>query len=132
MRTTLPTNIGDIAINMNFTSAFQGTPAAHNTAATMTPTDLLSNIITSAPAGAINLQLPLATAMDAALPTAEAGDSIDFSMISVTGSTDLPTITTNTGWTLVGNMTFTAVAGNAGRFRATKTGAGAWSLYRLS
>ena len=70
--------------------------------------------------------------MDTAIPNSIANDAFDFSVISLAGSTNLPTITTNTGWTLVGAMTFTAVAGNAGRFRAQKTGTGAWTLFRLS
>lgn len=70
--------------------------------------------------------------MDTAIPNSIANDAVDFSVISVAGSTNLPTIITNTGWTLVGAMTFTAVAGNAGRFRARKTAAGAWTLYRLA
>ena len=110
----------------------QGAEATQNTAATLTAAQILAKILTSNPAGAVNLQLPLATAMDTALPSSVAGDAFDFSVISIAGSTNLPTITTNTGWTLVGGMTFTAVAGNAGRFRARKTGAGAWTLYRIA
>lgn len=110
----------------------QANEATQNTAATLTAAQLLNGILTSNPAGAINLQLPLATAMDTALPTSVAGDSFDFTIISVAGSTNLPTVTTNTGWTLTGSVVFTAVAGNAGRFRARKTATGTWTLYRLA
>jgi hypothetical protein len=110
----------------------QGNQATQDTAATLTAAQLLAGILTSNPAGAINLQLPLATAMDTALPSSVAGDAFYLSVISLAGSTNLPTLTTNTGWTLVGAVTFTAVAGNAGRFLARKTGTGAWTLYRLS
>jgi hypothetical protein len=110
----------------------QGAQSEQDAAATLTAANLLAGIIESNPSGAINLQLPLATAMDTALPTSAANDAFDFSVISIAGSTNLPTLTTNSGWTLVGAMTFTAVAGNAGRFRARKTGAGAWTLYRLA
>lgn len=110
----------------------QAAQATQDTAATLTAVQVLNGILTSNPAGAINLQLPLATAMDTALPTSVAGDSFDFTIDSLAGSTNLPTVTTNTGWTLVGNMTFTAVAGNAGRFRIRKTGTGAWTIYRLA
>lgn len=107
----------------------QGAPVAHDTAATLTAADLLAGLMTSNPAGAINLQLPLATAMDTALPKAANNNSIDFSIINTNGA-NAPTVTTNTGWTLVGTM---AVAANtSGRFRARKTGAGAWTLYRIS
>jgi hypothetical protein len=118
--------------NTDLTPLKQGAPAAQDTAATLTPANLAAAIITSNPAGAINLQLPLATAMDTAFAPAGVNDALDFYVISIAGSTNLPTITTNTGWTLVGGMTFSAVAGNAGKFRARKTGAGAWVLYRLS
>lgn len=110
----------------------QGAQATQDTAVTLTAAQLLAGILTSNPAGAVNLQLPLASAMDTALPTSAAGDAFDFSVISLAGSTNLPTLTTNTGWTLVGAMTFTAVAGNAGRFRARKTGTAAWTIYRIS
>jgi hypothetical protein len=110
----------------------QGAASEQDAGATLTAANLLAGIIESNPSGAINLQLPLATALDTALPTSVAGDAFDFSVISVAGSTTIPTITTNTGWTLVGAMSFTAVAGNAGWFRAAKTGAGAWTLFRLA
>lgn len=109
----------------------QGNPVAHNTAAVLTAADLESGIITSAPSGgAINLQLPLASAMDASLPEAVANNAFDFSIINTDG-TNAATVTTNTGWTtLVGAM---AVAhSTSGRFRARKTAAAAWTLYRIS
>lgn len=106
----------------------QGNPVAHNTAATMTAADLLAKIITSAPAGAINLQLPLATDLDAALPTAVANSSFDFSIIDTNGA-NAATVTTNTGWALVGSMV--VAANSAVLFRARKTAAGAWTLYRI-
>lgn len=115
---------------------FQGAPSSQDTAATLTAAQLIAGILTSAPAAAINLQLPLATAMDTALPAAAAGMSFDFSLVNTsTTAANTDTITTNTGWTLVGNMVVpgaTAGPGTSGRFRARKTGTGAWTLYRLS
>lgn len=113
----------------------QSAAIAHNTAATLAPTDIGNGIITSAPAAAIALTLPLATAMDTQFPLAVAGTSFDFSVINTTTTAaDTDTMTTNTGWTLVGGMivTPTTASGVSGRFRATKNGAGAWTLYRLS
>jgi hypothetical protein len=126
------TGVAGVVRTVSITLSNQGAQSEQDTAATLTAANILTGIIESNPSGAINLQLPLATAMDTALPTSVAGDAFDFSIISIAGGTNLPTLTTNTGWTLVGSMTFTAVAGNAGRFRARKTGAGAWTLYRLS
>jgi hypothetical protein len=45
-------------------------------------------------------------------------------------SGETSSVTTNTGWTLVGGMA-QAITTSA-RFRARKTGTGAWTLYRLS
>lgn len=117
----------------------QGAPAAKTTSATLTAAEVLTGIITLNQGGGATTaqQLPLATAMDAALPDSVAGDSFDFSVINIsTNAAEDGSVTTNTGWTLVGNMDVAsnAAAGDksAGRFRARKTGAGAWSLYRLS
>ena len=110
-----------------------GAPAAATTSATLTAANVLSGIITVLQGGGANSaqQLPLATAMDTALPTSVAGDAFDFSVINIsTTSGETSSVTTNTGWTLVGGMT-QAITTSA-RFRARKTGTGAWTLYRLS
>lgn len=107
----------------------QGTPAAYVAAAApLLTSDVLAGVITYNAAGANNLQLPLATDLDAALPNAPNNASHDFSVIALGAGT--ATITTNTGWTLVGSMAVATTV--SGRFRARKTAAGAWTLYRLS
>lgn len=118
----------------------QGAPTAATVSATLTAAALLTGIITvnQAAAGASAQQLPLATDLDTALPTAGAGDSFDFSVINIsTVDAEDASVTTNTGWTLVGNMDVPAYSAagslnSSGRFRARKTGAGAWVLYRIS
>ena len=117
----------------------QGNPAAVTTSATLTAANLLAGIITvnQGASGASAQQLPLATAMDTALPTSVAGDAFDFSVINISvTAAEAASITTNTGWTLVGDMDVAANSAIttkwAGRFRARKTAAGAWTLYRLS
>jgi hypothetical protein len=114
--------------------ATQPAPAAHDTAATLTAADIQAGIITSNPAAAINLQLPLATAMDTAYPQAAANSAVNFTVVNTSSTAiDTDTITTNTGWTLVGNMVVTpaTTGGASANFRARKTGAGAWVLYRV-
>lgn len=113
----------------------QAAPASQDTAATLTAAQLLTGIITSNPAGAIALTLPLATAMDTALPKAAANSAFDFSIVNTSSTgANTDTVTTNTGWTLVGNMVITpaTTGGTSGRFRARKTATGAWTLYRLA
>ena len=99
---------------------------------TLTAADILTGIIISNPAGAINLQMPLATDFDTAIgASAPVGTSFDFSVINTNG-TNAPTLTTNTGWTLTGSGSMAVLANISGRFRARKTAAGAWTLYRIS
>lgn len=75
--------------------------------------------------------------MDTALPSSIANDAFDFSLINIsTVAAEDADILTNTGWTLVGSMAVQSndaiTSKSSGRFRARKTGAGAWTLYRLS
>lgn len=107
----------------------QAAQVTQDTAVTLTPAQVLNGIIQSTPAGAINLTLPLQADMDTAVPDAAANDSFDFSIINTSGGANTITVVANS-WTTVGVLT---VAQNvSGRFRARKTGAGAWTLYRIS
>jgi len=117
----------------------QGNPTAATTSATLTAAQVLAGIITvnQGAAGASAQQLPDATAMDTAMPDVAAGDAFDFSVINIsTVAAESASLTTNTGWTLVGDMDIqansAATTKSAGRFRARKTGSAAWTLYRLS
>lgn len=118
----------------------QGAQTALTTSATLTAAQLLTGILTAnqGGAGAAAYQLPLASAMDSAVAAAFAvGDSFDFSVINVsTVAAEAASLTTNTGWTLVGDMDIIANSASttksAGMFRARKTATGAWTLYRIS
>jgi hypothetical protein len=118
----------------------QGAPTAKTVSATLTAAEVLAGIITvnQAAAGASAQQLPLATAIDTALPTFVAGDAFDFSVINIsTVDAEDASVTTNTGWTLVGNMDIHAYSAagslnSSALFRARKTGTAAWTLYRLA
>lgn len=117
----------------------QVTPTAKTVSATLTALEIWQGLITvNQGAGAASaLQLPTAADLDLLLTDWVANDSFDFSLINIsTTAADDASITTNTGWTLVGNMD---VASNAaatdksvGAFRARKTAAGAWTIYRIS
>lgn len=118
----------------------QGAQTAKSVSATLTAAEVLAGIITvNQAAGATSAQqLPLASAMDTALPAAAADDAFDFSVINIsTVDAEDASITTNTGWTLVGNMDIHAYSAagslnSSARFRARKTGSAAWTLYRIS
>lgn len=118
----------------------QGAPAAKTVSATLTAAEVLTGIITvNQAAGASSAQqLPLAADLDTALPDAAAGDAFDLSVINTsTVDAEDASVTTNTGWTLVGSMDIHAYSAagslnSSARFRARKTGTAAWTLYRLS
>lgn len=132
--------VDGMLIDRGIRSVKQGNVTAKTVSATLTAAEVKAGIITvNQAAGATSAQqLPLASAMDTAFPDFAAGDAFDFSVIntSVVDAEDA-SITTNTGWTLVGSMDIHAYSdagslNSSGRFRARKTGSAAWTLYRLS
>lgn len=133
------TGIDGIILARSFGLKPQGAPAAKTVSATLTAAEVVAGIITVNQAGGATSaqQLPLATDLDTAIPSSAAGDSFDFSVINTsTVDAEDASITTNTGWTLVGNMDVPAYSAagslnSSGLFRARKTGAGAWTLYRI-
>jgi hypothetical protein len=75
--------------------------------------------------------------MDSQFTGVAAGYSWDFSVVNIsTTAAEDADVGTNTGWTLVGNMDIEADddprARSSAKFRARKTGAGAWTLYRTA
>lgn len=129
------TGINGSTRELGLTLHAQGSAGVLNSTGTLTAAQMLAGIITSTAGAAVAATLPLATAIDTAIPDAAAGDSFDFSVINTSGTPgNTFTIGTASGWTLVGSMVVTPVTtvGASGRFRAAKTGAGAWTMFRLS
>jgi hypothetical protein len=112
----------------------QPTPIALTTGVTLTTAQLQNGIILGSPgASAVSYQLPTCATLDADISSAKPSSSFDFSVVNVDGNTSgVITLTTNTGWTLVGLMTVVATAGTAQLFRARKTGDATWTLYRIA
>ena len=134
------TGIDGVIIERGVKLVKQGAQTAKTTSATLTAAEVLAGIITvNQAAGSTSAQqLPLASGMDTALPDAAAGDAFDFSVINTsTVDAEDASVTTNTGWTLVGNMDIHAYSAagslnSSARFRARKTGSAAWTLYRIA
>lgn len=134
------TGVAGMVIKRSIELVAQGAPAAKTTSATLTAAEVLTGIITvnQGGAGASAQQLPTAAAMDTAMPDSAAGDAFDFSVVNISVvAAESASLTTNTGWTLVGAMDVPAYSAagslnSSGRFRARKTATGAWTLYRLS
>ena len=117
----------------------QVTPATASVTATLTVAQLATGIITvnQAGAAACTLTLPTGALMDATFTNMQNNASFDFSVINIsTVDAEDATIAVGTGWTLVGNVTVAANSGvtqiSSARFRARRTAAATWSLYRLS
>lgn len=121
----------------------QAAPAAKTTAVTLTAAEIMVGLITANQGGAAaaNYTLPLASALETALLLVHPGlandDSFDFALVNIsTVAAEDITVVTNTGMTLVGSM---VVASNAAAtdissatFRVRRTGANAYSVYRLT
>lgn len=105
------------------------TQTATNTA-TLSAAQITGPFLLGTPTATASYTLPLASAVDTALgsPPNETG----WEFVVFTTAAFAITLLTNTGWTLVGSMATGATANSFARFRARKTGTGAYSLYRIS
>lgn len=112
----------------------QPTPATATSTATLTVAQLLTGIINGSPSTtAASYTLPTVALLEATLVNVKTGSSFDFTVCNIDGSSSgVITVVAGTGWTITGLATIAATAGTAGRFRAYKTGSGAWTCQRLS
>ena len=115
-------NLSEVQINV------QGAPVAKTAAAVLTAAELTSGIITYTGA-AVNLTLPTAADLEALVSSAKDNSAFDVVIIN-TGATNAATVVVGTGWTIVGVAAVNAVT--SAQFRARRTAAGAWTLYRIA
>lgn len=110
-------------------ATFQGAPTAANTTSTLTAAALISQIVTSAPTAAIVLTLPTGTLMSTALPTAKAGESVNWSLINQSAFSC--TLAVGTGHSIVAG-TLVIAAGASVPFRSVKSAtANVYTTYRM-
>jgi len=118
----------------------QSAATAKTTSSTLTVANLAPGIITINQGGGATSaqQLPLASDMDAGFPGFATNDSLDISIINIsTVDAEDASVTTNTGWTLVGSMDFHAYSAagslnSSGILRLVKTGTATWTAYRIA
>ena len=115
-------NLGEVTFG---TSAI---PTAYTAAATLTVADLAGGAVVYTSASTADLTLPAVTVLNADFSSAKVNSSFEFSL--VTTSTGVPTILVGTGWTLVG--VGLGIASRSVLFRAVKTGAETYNLYRIA
>lgn len=135
-------NIGGGFLQGNFVPSsvlffYQGAPATPSTSATLTTTQLATQhlVIDQAAGGATTLTLPTGALMDAYFTNIPINGAFYFDVTNIGDqAAEDATFAAGTGWTLVGNM---VVASNAAatdqsacRFKARRTAAATWTLYR--
>lgn len=118
----------------------QAAAAAKTTSVTLTAAEIIAGLLTGnqGAAGAATYTLPLGTDIETALIASFPGlandDSFDFSIINIsTVAAEIITVATNTGLTLVGDLTIAPViAGDqsSGTFRCRRTAANTYTVYR--
>ena len=115
----------------------QPAPQTATDTATLTAAKITGGILAGTPTAAATYTLPTVAALEAVVSNAKVNSSFDLSIINLatTDAYDI-TVAVGTGWTLVGNVVVEAKSSSSVNssaiFRACKTGAGAWSLYRLA
>ena len=115
-------NLGEVTLG---TSAI---PTAYTAAATLTTADLAGGAVVYTSGSTADLTLPAVSVVNADISSAKTNSSFEFSLVAT--STGVPTITVGTGWTLVG--VGTGVASRSVLFRAVKTSATTYNLYRIA
>lgn len=115
-------NLGEVTFGTS------GIPTAYTALATLTTADLAGGAVVYTSASTADLTLPAVSVVNADLSSAKVNSSFEFSLIAT--STGVPTIVVGTGWTLVG--VGLGVASRSVLFRAVKTGAETYNLYRIA
>jgi hypothetical protein len=118
-------NLGEVTLS---TSAI---PTAYTAGATLTTADLAGGAVVYTSSSTADLALPAVTGVggvNADISSAKVNSSFEFSLIAT--STGVPTITAGAGWTLVG--VGLGIASRSVLFRAVKTGAETYNLYRIA
>jgi hypothetical protein len=103
-------------------------PTAYTAAATLTTLDLAGGVVVYTSSSTADLTLPAVSVVDADISSAKVNSSFEFALVAT--STGVPTIVVGTGWTLVGSGA--GVASKSVLFRAVKTSATTYNLYRIA
>ena len=115
-------NLGEVTLGVS------AIPTAYTAAATLTTADLAGGAVVYTSASTADLTLPAVTVVNADISSAKTNSSFDVALVAT--STGVPTIVVGTGWTLVGSGA--GVASKSVLFRAVKTGAETYNLYRIA
>ena len=113
------------------TLGVQAAPQTATATATLTAAQITGGLLVANPStSAATYTLPTVTATEAIVTNAKVDSTFELNIVNLGTSSGALTIAVGTGWTLVGSATV-AITSSA-RFLARKTGAGAWTIYRVA
>ena len=108
-------------------------PSAATATATLTAAQVIAGVLVANPSTtAATYTLPTAAQIDAAIPNAVPGSSIDLTIVNIGTSTGTVTLAMGTGITNGGNATVVIPITSSAGFRFIKNADAAWAVYRLS
>ena len=115
------------------TMGYASAPATATDTATLTAAQVLNGIILATPTAAASYTLPTVALLEAALPSANVGNTVDFVIVNLASNSSYDiTLVTSTGWTITGGGVTVVQELSSAQFRARKTGDGTWQLYRIA
>jgi hypothetical protein len=113
------------------TLGVQAAPQTATATATLTAAQITGGLLVANPStSAATYTLPTVTATEAIVTNAKVDSTFELNIVNLGTSSGALTIAVGTGWTLVGSATV-AITSSA-RYLARKTGAGAWTIYRVA
>lgn len=111
-------------------------PVSITASATLTSAQVLNGLIlanSGVSSGAQTYVLPTVADFETAFPSAtKVGATYTFRLVNLGTSTATAIISAGTGWTVSGSLTMTIPVATGAVLVARKSGAGAWTLYRVA
>lgn len=110
-------------------------PVSITATATLTAAQLVNGLIlaNNGVTAAQTYTLPTVADLEAALSnTDRVGTTFQFRVVNLGTSSGTAIIAAGTGWTVTGSLTMTIPTTTGALLLARKTGAGAWTLYRVA
>ena len=113
------------------TLGVQAAPQTATATATLTAAQITGGLLVAHPsASAATYTLPTVALTEAVVTNAKVDSTFELNIVNLGTSSGALTIAAGTGWTIVGSATV-AITSSA-RYLARKTGAGAWTIYRVA
>lgn len=113
------------------TLGVQAAPQTATATATLTAAQITGGLLVANPsASAATYTLPTVALTEAVVTNAKVDSTFELNIVNLGTSSGALTIAAGTGWTIVGSATV-AITSSA-RYLARKTGAGAWTIYRVA